>query len=197
MANRNKHYAAPRTEIHESIVFPCKERLDGSCRPPHAGPMELESLLRDPTFLATLAARCARYGSESDDCFGELCLRLWEACVYGRYRPDLGSPSQYATGVLRRLSSEQARNRSRSHRDRSTHRIEHRPLDNPLAKLLSAEQSVMIRNLVDSLPREQRNVIVRSFGLGPGSNSSAPMTSTNRSNKSRAMARLSRRLAIR
>ncbi len=118
--------------------------------------------------LFSIAVKILNDASEAEDVMQEVFLQIWDKA--GGYNPNLGKPASWAVTLVRNKAIDRIRASQRRSRlmEQATVEAAAGPEDSPTANecLHGKENAEKIRDVVASLPADQRRAIEMAFFSG-------------------------------
>jgi RNA polymerase sigma-70 factor (ECF subfamily) len=119
---------------------------------------------RHSRLLYGLILRIVRDRSEAEEILQEVFVLVWNRVA--TYNPGLGPPAAWLVGIARNRAIDRLRANSARRRAIESARIEVESNENPETDALVGEQQRAIRQALETIPREQRDLIEEAYFLG-------------------------------
>jgi len=119
---------------------------------------------RHSRLLYGLILRIVRDRSEAEEILQEVFVLVWNRVA--TYNPALGPPAAWLVGIARNRAIDRLRANSARRRAIESAPIEVESNENPETDAVVGEQQRAIRQALETLPREQRDLIEEAYFLG-------------------------------
>jgi RNA polymerase sigma-70 factor (ECF subfamily) len=119
---------------------------------------------RHSRLLYGLILRIVRDRSEAEEILQEVFVLVWNRVA--TYNPGLGPPAAWLVGIARNRAIDRLRANSARRRAIESARIDVESNENPETDALVSEQQRAIRQALETIPREQRDLIEEAYFLG-------------------------------
>ena len=119
---------------------------------------------RHSRLLYGLILRIVRDRSEAEEILQEVFVQVWNRVT--TYNPGLGPPAAWLVGIARNRAIDRLRANSARRRAIESARIDVESTENPETDAVVGEQQRAIRQALDTIPREQRELIEEAYFLG-------------------------------
>ena len=119
---------------------------------------------RHSRLLYGLILRIVRDRSEAEEILQEVFVLVWNRVT--TYNPALGPPAAWLVGIARNRAIDRLRANSARRRAIESAPIEVESNENPETDAVVGEQQRAIRQALETLPREQRDLIEEAYFLG-------------------------------
>ena len=119
---------------------------------------------RHSRLLYGLILRIVRDRSEAEEILQEVFVVVWNRVT--TYNPGLGPPAAWLVGIARNRAIDRLRANAARRRAIESARIEVESNENPEADALVGEQQRAIRQALETIPREQRDLIEDAYFFG-------------------------------
>jgi RNA polymerase sigma-70 factor (ECF subfamily) len=119
---------------------------------------------RHSRLLYGLILRIVRDRSEAEEILQEVFVLVWNRVT--TYNPGLGPPAAWLVGIARNRAIDRLRANSARRRAIESARIDVESNENPETDAQVGEQQKAIRQALETLPREQRDLIEEAYFLG-------------------------------
>ena len=119
---------------------------------------------RHSRLLYGLILRIVRDRSEAEEILQEVFVLVWNRVA--TYNPGLGPPAAWLVGIARNRAIDRLRANSARRRAIESARIDVESHENPESDAVLGEQQRAIRQALQTIPREQRDLIEEAYFLG-------------------------------
>ena len=119
---------------------------------------------RHSRLLYGLILRIVRDRSEAEEILQEVFVLVWNRVA--TYSPGLGPPVAWLVGIARNRAIDRLRANGARRRAIESARIEVESKEDPEADAAGGEQQMAIRHALETIPREQRELIEEAYFLG-------------------------------
>ena len=119
---------------------------------------------RHSRLLYGLILRIVRDRSEAEEILQEVFVLVWNRVA--TYNPGLGPPAAWLVGIARNRAIDRLRANSARRRAIESARIDVESNENPETDAVVGEQQRAIRQALETIPREQRDLIEEAYFLG-------------------------------
>lgn len=119
---------------------------------------------RHSRLLYGLILRIVRDRSEAEEILQEVFVLVWNRVA--TYSPALGSPAAWLVGIARNRAIDRLRANTVRRRAIESAHIEVEPGESPETNASLGEQQRAVRQALDAIPREQRDLIEEAYFLG-------------------------------
>ena len=119
---------------------------------------------RHSRLLYGLILRIVRDRSEAEEILQEVFVLVWNRGA--TYNPVLGSPAAWLVGIARNRAIDRLRANTVRRRAIESMRVDVEPADSPEIDASLAEQQRTVKEALDAIPREQRDLIEEAYFLG-------------------------------
>ena len=119
---------------------------------------------RHSRLLYGLILRIVRDRAEAEEILQEVFVLVWNRVA--TYNPGLGPPAAWLVGIARNRAIDRLRANSARRRAIESARLDVESNENPETDALVGEQQAAIRQALQAIPREQRDLIEEAYFLG-------------------------------